>query len=318
MNKILSNSVRILLLFMAIVLLLTHTGLVIEGAHTGLELWYHSVLPSVFPFMILTSLLRNNLQSDNICYLGLLCGLPVGAGLIDQQLSAGSMSAKKANILLGICNITSPMFICGYILNQTLQHKVSSCYFMLILYLPMLLYACIHFRTLTENHTHSTSTKRSLTSDIIRQTSNSSEINHSLEDILLHCIRIILMTGIYIMLFCIFIQILSHYVSGIISEPGNLYSDSHDSIRHILHTVSHILLSELEITNGIRILDTLPLSLHLKTALIAGLTSFGGICSIFQTQSAITHSELSFYHYILLKVIFSISTILLGLLIPVF
>lgn len=306
MNKILSHSVRILLLFMAIVLLLTHTGLVIEGAHTGLELWYHSVLPSVFPFMILTSLLRNNLQSDNICYLGLLCGLPVGAGLIDQQLSAGSMSAKKANTLLGICNITSPMFICGFILNQTLQHKVSSFYFMLILYLPMLLYACIHLRTLT---------KRDLLSNSIK---SSSKIDHSLEDILLQCIRIILMTGVYIMLFCIFIQILSHYVSGILSGPRSLYADPNNSIRKILHTISYILLSELEITNGIRILDTLPFTLQLKTALIAGLASFGGICSIFQTQSAITHSELSLYHYILLKIIFSISTILLGLLIPVF
>lgn len=322
MKHTLLHTAWILVLLAAMVLMLTHTGLVIQGAHHGLELWYSSVLPSVFPFMILTSLLRNSIQSDRICYLGLLCGLPVGANLINQQLTAGAIPVKKANVLLCICNITSPMFVCGYIWNQTLKQEISLPYFLILLYTPILLYAGLQIRVLTAP------AERRKPSGIADLTASSggngaepvrSDTTGSLEELLLHCIRIILMTGVYIMLFCILIQLLFEYMihpeSNTMQQPS--FSADIQSGR-MIQQIPAIFISNLEITNGIQILNSLPISLQQKTALIAGLTSFGGICSIFQTKSAITHSELSLHHYIILKIVFSIGTILLGLLLPIF
>lgn len=285
----------IVLLLLSMLLMLTHAELVIQGAHTGLELWYTSVLPSIFPFMILTSLLRSYLKSDRLCYLGLLCGLPVGAGLVDMKYQDGDLPIRKANALLVICNLTSPMFLCGYIWNQTLDKQVSIVYLILIIYLPILTYALIE--RLKEHITRKPSKAAH------HQGGSLGSSTASLEATLLTCIRVILLTGVYIMLFCIAIHLINHYIS----------------ITQLKYMPAvHILLSGLEITNGIRILSSLPLSLQQKTALIAGLTSFGGICSIFQTKSAITHSELSLRHYICMKLLFGCLTVTLGLLIPLF
>lgn len=251
--------------------MLFHVPLVIQGAHTGLELWYESVLPSILPFMIITSLLLQQVQGSGICFLGLLCGLPVGANLVNQQSLSERMNYGMANSLLCICNITSPMFILGYILNQTLQGQVSVLKFLCTIYFPIGIYALWSF------FRHRRNKKESPVTPL--QEPNSTL---SLDDILKHSLQVILMVGLYIMLFCIIIQFLLYYLPA-------------DSI------LPKILASSLEITNGIHVINQLSIPFQQKTALIAGLTSFGGICSILQTKSVLTSKGLSIFHYTCIK-----------------
>lgn len=312
MKRDISHIFLIISLCLVLVMMLFHADWVIVGAHTGLQLWYTSVLPSIFPFMIITTLLLNHIQSSNICILGLVCGLPVGANLVNQQYKSGSMPARTANILLCICNITSPMFICGYIWNQSFQKQISLLYFLLIIYIPMAIYGsiCYLFMKMKRN-SHFTGKKNASTekSDSItafhsnnlpgskQEQTMPQKQTMSLESILLHCLKIIFLVGIYIMLFCIFIQFALEIMPS-----------------HWTH--AKIAASFLEITNGIQLIHQLPLPLQQKTALIAGLTSFGGICSIFQTKSVLTESELSMIHYTISKIILGVASYLLGILIP--
>ena len=277
----------IFILALILICMLFHVPIVIAGAHTGLELWYESVLPSILPFMIITSLLLQKIQGRGICYLGLCCGLPVGANLVNQQAVTGQLDFRTANALLCICNITSPMFISGYILNQTLKKQVSPILFFLVIYLPLGLYGIITFlmnkRKPSPARNRSAIPQHSLTHP-----------SQSFEMIIKHSLQVILMVGIYIMLFCIVIQFLTSWLPG-------------DSIP------ARICLSTLEITNGIHLLAGLPLSMQQKTALIAGLTSFGGICSILQTKSVLTDNRLSILHYLLVKICMGIVSYLLAL-----
>lgn len=267
----------IFLLGLILLGMLFHVPLVIEGAHTGLELWYESVLPSILPFMIITNLLLQRVHGKGICYLGLFCGLPVGANLVNQQTGAGQIAPADANALLCICNITSPMFISGYILNQSLQNQVSAIRFFLVIYLPLFLYGLLSIlkrRWRKSDHR--------LKAEVYSSTPAPRKEPQSLERILLHSLQVILMVGVYIMLFCILIQFLLHYIPA-----GSLFPK--------------LLTGTLEITNGIHLLIHLPIDFHQKTALIAGLTSFGGICSILQTKSVLTDTGLSIVHYTIIK-----------------
>lgn len=280
----------IVLLVLILAGMLFHVPLVMEGAHTGLELWYESVLPSILPFMIITSLLLQKVRGRGICGLGLLCGLPVGANLINQQTAGGQFTIRDANALLCICNITSPMFISGYILNQTLEQQVSAVKFFLVIYLPLLLYGLLHLlKVHCFSHGDSHDQNREL------PPSSPSVQGMSFESVIRHSLQVILMVGVYIMLFCILIQFLLHYCPATALFP-------------------RLIAGTLEITNGIHLFMKLPLDFHQKTALIAGLTSFGGICSILQTKSVLTDNGLSILHYTIVKLCMGVFSFLLALL----
>lgn len=285
----------ILCLLVLLLLTLCHAPLVIHGAHIGLELWYESVLPSILPFMIMTSLLLQQLPNRNICFLGLLCGLPIGANLIRQQLLRRQLSLKHANILLCICNLTSPMFISGYILHQTLKLQVSPLRFFLVIYTPILLYAIFSYLWQRIHPAFCHAKQVSYSSLPVSSFSASSALTESapLDVIIRQSLESILKIGIYIMLFCI----LTHFILTIL--PSNL-----PSLRYLTAC--------LEITNGIHLIASASISIQQKTALIAGLTSFGGICSIFQTQSVISGSGLSILHYTIVKLCMGITSYFLA------
>lgn len=279
----------VLSLTLILICMLLHVPIVISGAHTGLELWYESVLPSILPFMIITNLLQQRIHGRGICSLGLFCGLPVGANLVNQQFCSSQFDSQTANNLLCICNITSPMFISGYILNQTLEQQISPFRFFLVLYLPLILYGSLSL--LPKKGMARKSRMQNHNIPISHGTASPS----GLEAVIRHSLQVILMVGIYIMLFCIVIQFLS----------SCLPKDS---------TAIKILLSSLEITNGVHLLAGLPVSLQQKTALIAGLTSFGGICSIMQTKSVLTDNRLSIFHYSFVKLCMGFLSYILALL----
>lgn len=308
----------VLVLFLVLILTLFHAPLVIHGANIGLELWYSSVLPSILPFMIITSLLLQQIPNKNICFLGLLCGLPIGANLIRQQLAGQHLSLSKANILLCICNITSPMFISGYILHQTLNGQISALRFLLCIYIPLALYAIpafllqafqkpdsgrfhkIHATTVSISSAGTSSVIASAITRSADATSAKAPIAPdtrspvSLDSIVRQSLETILKIGIYIMLFCILIEFILTFL------PSDL-------------AILRYAAASLEITNGIQLIATASLSLQQKTALIAGLTSFGGICSILQTQSVIHNSGLSISHYTIVKLCMGITSYFLAL-----
>lgn len=302
----------VLVLFPVLILTLFHAPIVIHGANIGLELWYSSVLPSILPFMIITSLLLQQIPNKNICFLGLLCGLPIGANLIRQQLTGQHLSLSKANILLCICNITSPMFISGYILHQTLSGQISALRFLLCIYTPLALYAIpafllqafqkpdsgrfhkIHASAITHLADATSAITPSASTSAKSPIAPGTRSPVSLDSIVRQSLETILKIGIYIMLFCILIEFILTFL------PSDL-------------AILRYAAASLEITNGIQLIATASLSLQQKTALIAGLTSFGGICSILQTQSVIHNSGLSISHYTIVKLCMGITSYFLAL-----
>lgn len=267
-------------LLLVLLLMLWKSPSVIEGAHTGLELWYEAVLPSILPFMIITSLLLQQLQGRFICFTGLMCGLPIGANLINLQFCQNVWTKEQANALLCICNITSPMFILGYILQHSLQNQVPFFPFLLAVYLPICIYCLLKIRLLSSPQTRTFTEAANINPD------------SSTDTILKHSLQAILIIGVIIMIFCIIMEFILPFIPASACLP-------------------RILVACLEITNGIHLLSGLSIPLQQKTALIAGLTSFGGICSILQTKHVITSKELSVLHYTFIKLCMGISSYLL-------
>ena len=140
------------------VFLLLYPRFAAEGARYGLLLWYTSVVPSLFPFMVLSSLIVSSggvsllmkpvraflgpwlPLSENGCYTlisGLLCGCPMGAKTCGDFVREGKLSVQEGRFLMAICNHPSPMFLLGFVcpLFEAGMHPSR---LLLSIYLPLL------------------------------------------------------------------------------------------------------------------------------------------------------------------------------------
>ncbi len=289
-----------MLIFLSLItiFLITNNQLVISGASYGLMLWYENVLPLLLPFMLISGLLENyiiNHQSSkksgrtlaitSVVFLGLFCGYPIGAKSNAFFVSGNMLPKRLGNILLPLCNNISPMFLLGFVLAKTLNNTVSviDCYivlftpYLIILFIEILLSRKKALLNIDLNKSlPSRNTKRSITEQSIDQ------ITH---------------VGLYIML-C---SILTEFILSVDCIP-EITRPFITGIIEITRGVSYIGASEL-------------LDIKIKTALILACTSFGGISSILQTYKVIQGSGLSLFHYITVKVLCSLGTYMMCILI---
>lgn len=116
-------------------LLLCCPSLALKGAESGLLLWFHTVLPTLLPFMLCSSaivafgavpaitrplapLFSRLSLSENGSYAlmaGILCGYPMGPKTAADFLAAEEISTEEARYLLAVSAWPSPMFLAGYL-----------------------------------------------------------------------------------------------------------------------------------------------------------------------------------------------------------
>ncbi len=143
-------------------LLLFYPVLSFQGAKAGLLLWFHTVLPTLLPFMLCSSAIAafgavpvltrpmmpffsHMSLSENGSYAlmtGILCGYPMGPKTTADFLTAGGISREEAQYLLAISAWPSPMFLSGYV-RSLLPPSLSFAKVLLSVYLPMFLIAVL-------------------------------------------------------------------------------------------------------------------------------------------------------------------------------
>lgn len=118
-------------------LLILDAKTALQGAAEGLQLCIQTIVPSLFPFFILSVLLTSSLTglrstllapvgklckmpagSEVLLLTGLLGGYPVGAQSITQAWRSGQLTKKDAQRLLGFCSNAGPAFLFGIIAPQ--------------------------------------------------------------------------------------------------------------------------------------------------------------------------------------------------------
>lgn len=104
------------------------------GASAGVELCVKTVIPSLFPFFILSIILTGTVTgtrircirpigkicgipagAESILLAGFLGGYPVGAQCVCQAYSAGQLDRANARRMLGFCSNAGPAFIFGMV-----------------------------------------------------------------------------------------------------------------------------------------------------------------------------------------------------------
>lgn len=111
------------------------TGL--QGAAEGIDLCIRTVIPSLFPFLFLCSILTNSLWGGNLTFLrplgailgipkgseslliaGFLGGYPAGAQAIGEAHRKSLLDKTTAEQLLGCCSNAGPAFLFGMVASR--------------------------------------------------------------------------------------------------------------------------------------------------------------------------------------------------------
>ncbi len=270
-------------------LLLFHTQ-AITGAQNGLLLWYQILIPSLLPFILVTNalsetnsyrlladklhpLLKNRTYEIIAVLLGNLCGYPIGGKIIHDFTQYGYLTKKRGDTLLAFSSQASPMFIIGYIHDHILRSICPLPVFLCSIYLPTILAYFLHKENLY--------TTPAVNSDM------SAGYKTSLPDTFLQAVKTMVLIGIYVMIFSILYEIL---------EP-------------VCRTnLLRVPLSFLEITTGLNLLKQSVSRHFLYLPLVGALTTFGGLCSIFQISCVFTGAKMNIKKYLRSKLSLSAGT----------
>lgn len=118
------------LICIAFALLILDVRSGIAGVAEGIELCLRTVIPALFPFLILSPMLTSSIPrikalrpigkllgspkgSEHIVIAGFLCGYPVGARMIHDAWQSGQIRRTDARRMLLFCNNAGPAFIFG-------------------------------------------------------------------------------------------------------------------------------------------------------------------------------------------------------------
>lgn len=116
----------------AMTILILDSKTALSGAAEGIQLCIQTVIPSLFPFFVISILLTGSLTGRRIPFLaplcrllrvpsgaesllavGLLGGYPVGAQCIAQAQRSGALSASTARRMMAFCSNAGPAFLFG-------------------------------------------------------------------------------------------------------------------------------------------------------------------------------------------------------------
>ncbi|NLK74619.1 MAG: transporter [Clostridiales bacterium] len=312
-GKIIKGSI---LLFLLLILLYPQASF--QGASNGLLLWFHTILPTLLPFIILSNLMiRLNITrqisrlfypvfhklfdvTTNGCYpilIGFLSGIPMGAKSTSDLLKDDKITLEEGQFLLTLCNNASPMFIISYIGISQLKMPHLRYPLLVILYSSAIIAAILYRKTrrLYINKFNKKINAQSLSTPL-----NSRDLSirfdfDILDNSIMNGFEVITKIGGYIILFSILAQIVN-----------KLYP--------LMGILKPVLMGLLEITTGINQICNSDIDIKVKIVLISVLTSFGGLSGMAQTKSVMGDTRLSINNYFIVKIINAIITLILSIL----
>jgi len=275
-------------------LLILDSRTALKGASEGVLLSIYTVVPSLFPFLFLSIFLSGTLSgiplsflrplgklcgiregSEGIILAGLLGGYPAGAHSVYQAYKQEQITKNEAQRMLGFCNNAGPAFLFGM-----LSRCFSSLFLILILWLIHIVSAILTGILLPGK------TRERCLPDSPSTISTSQALEKSIHAILSVC-------G-WIILFRVIIQFISSWFLWLF--PGEWQV---------------LIIGSLELANGC--VSLIAIKNEAIRFLLAGLLlSFGGVCVLMQTSSAV--GELGIRKYLLGKLIQTGLSLFLGLL----
>ncbi len=260
----------------AMSVLILDSKTVLSGAQEGIILCIRSVIPALFPFFVLSSLLCDAISGKKVAFLrpigklcgapagceslfavGLLGGYPVGAKLISESYRTGKLCKHAAQRMLGFCCQAGPSFIFGLV-----SMHFSSVYIALMIWSIQIVSSLLVGISLPQRNMICAS--RTGVS-----TGKDATIKGSVQAISLVC-------GWVILFRCV-LAVMNKWL-----------------LQFLPNTVRILIFGSLELTNGCCMLTEIQ-DENIRFVICCTLLSFGGVCVLMQTAGVTEGIGLGMY-----------------------
>ncbi len=291
-----------LLAFILTVIILTFPTDCLALALNGLNLWFERMIPTLFPFMVLSGIIiRMNLTgsfvkllnpvlgrlfsiSSSCVYgmvIGFLCGFPMGAHVAAQLYEQKQISKQEASFLLAFCNNIGPVYFLSFVLPTLgLYNPVPFLFGMYAL--PFLYGLFLRYTVFGTSIKKETGNGR-----VVKETSLS--LFSALDESVFQSLSSIARLGGYMVFFNLL------FILPILSFQ---------SLKEPFHTLlSGSIGCLLEITGGIGLLK------NNAQLFVLCVLPFGGLSCIAQTYGMIKNTDLSIMDYVMHKMILTAITV---------
>lgn len=310
MKSFKSSYVLTFIVSMMILYFILNPQLCMSASVNGAKLFFNSVFPALFPFVVMTSILisfdgitiYSKFLGPILCKpLGLprqcsfalvvssLCGYPLGAKYSSKLYEDGLITKSQYAKLLNVASNASPLFIIGSIGFSMLGNIQGGYIILLSNYISCIIMALI---------IKCDNTELSIANSKLRH--NDKNFGTILKESIEEALKTSLSVGSFIVMFSVILSIIkNNAIYNIVLK--NIISNFSFISEEIFSGIS---LGLIEITNGSYSIAHSNLNFSLKLSLISFLCAFSGLSIIAQVHSfTYKYKELSIKKYVLRKFI---------------
>ena len=320
----------ILILFTICLVLFSNSNLV--ATKNGLNLWATCVVPSLFPFFVITNLLSHTKVVSAIGKLldkcmrpifnvpgvggfafvmGLISGYPVGAKIVADFREKGLVTKDEGERLLAFTNNSGPLFILSSVgialFGDTktglllLVTHILSCITVGILLAKFSKKSEIENSYDTKkNFGHSSKLKSKYNSSESSQDITLKNLGAVLTTSINNSISTIFMIGGFVVIFSVIIAILNQ--TSVLDKLSTFLYPILNLLNIDLEFAKPLLSGILELTNGVNLVANIPSKLISQNIVLSAfLLGFGGFSVLLQVYSIVSKTDLSMKKYLVGK-----------------
>lgn len=301
MKKIIINLLYIFLVCIICIEVLLNSKVVIESVKFSFSIWQNNIFPSLFPFFIIGNILislgfphiigeilknityklfKINKGGSFIIILSMLSGFPSSAKYIKEMHINGDLNEKEATKLLTFTHFSNPLFILGTVSFFIKDYKM--CIPILICHYIGNLFVGLIFRNYYVSKYEKSNIKNSI---------KSIKNNKSFGEILSNSIS----SGINTLLLILGSISVFLIITSLINDVFNL------------NGINKVIINSLfEMTQGLKYLETINLSVNLKGLLAVMILSFGGLSVHMQVITIISDTKIKYFPYFIGRILHTI------------
>ena len=283
---------------------------IMESVTFSISIWKDAIIPSLFPFFMISELLINygfieliseltkNIMSKYFHLPGsasfvligsMISGFPSSAKYIDELIKDKKISDKEAGYLLKFCHFSNPMFVVGTVGILLLNNKDIGILILIVHILTNFIIAIIYRPKNNYYQKEKISIINAINKMHKKRTNNTLSFSETLSQSIFKTIKTLLLLLGIITTFIILQTILN-----------NLFN---------LNNISSSIFSGLlEMTTGIKKISNTNLSLSIKASVITFFLSFGGLSIHMQIMSILSNTTIKYLPYFISRIIHGVTS----------
>ncbi len=306
------------------VLLLIYPEKGLNSARFGLNIWFSSVLPALFPFMAASFLLLETGivrllahffapvtrllfyapgESAFVFLASAMSGYPMGARLSAELYASKQITESEAQRIICFTSVSGPVFITGTVCAGLLGMPEAGIYIAAGHYLSAFTVGIVCGLFARRKKQKSAQLPQLSLSDAWRRfkhdAGNCPPVGDMLSSAIEKALQVLLKVGGFIILFSVILEMLS--VTGVMDALRWVYMPVARMAGFNADSTQALLYGGMEMTAGCARAAALTLPLFIKLPLIASIISFGGLCVHMQTAAMTASASLKLKGFVTAK-----------------